>query len=248
MSDVNEGAVCGVDGCTDADAPAAAIPQGPALELSIVSDAICPWCYIGKRRLEKALAALDAPEKFRIVWRPFELNPDMPKEGIERHLYRARKFGSLERSNQLDAQVKQAAAGEGLDFRYDLMTRTPNTFDAHRLMWAAAAGPRQDALMEAIFRAYFCEGRDIRRADVLAELAPHGGIDSARARALLAGEEGKAEVARDLSIARRAGISGVPSFIAGGRLLFSGAQPPDVIAAVLRQILAPAANVAFGPA
>lgn len=248
MSELVEGEVCGVDGCTDAaQSPAAAIPQGPALELSIVSDAICPWCYIGKRRLEKALATLGKDVNIHIVWRPFELNPDMPKEGIERHIYRARKFGSLERSNQMDQQVAQAAAGEGLTFRYDLIRVTPNTFDAHRLMWAAT-GPRQDALMEAIFRAYFCEGRDIGNRDILAELAPAAGIEPAQARAFLAGDQGKDEVARDLTIARQAGISGVPSFIAGGRLLFSGAQPPDVIAAVLRQIMAPAPKVAFGPA
>jgi predicted DsbA family dithiol-disulfide isomerase len=241
MTDLPEGAVCGVDGCTDtaSAAPAPAMPAGQALELSIVSDAICPWCYVGKRRLEKALQTLGKAADIRIVWRPFELNPDMPKEGVERSQYRMRKFGSLERSRQLDAQVSQAAAGEGLQFRYDLILRTPNTFDAHRLIWAAM-GPKQDALMEAVFRAYFCEGRDIGDPEVLASLAPAGGIDQQRARAILDGEDGKAEVAHDLAIVKRAGLSGVPSFVAQGQLLFSGAQPPEVMEQVLRRILAPA--------
>jgi predicted DsbA family dithiol-disulfide isomerase len=245
MADLEEGAVCSADGCGDAAQPAAAaMAAGPAFELSIVSDAICPWCYIGKRRLERALGMLGNPNAARIVWRPFELNPDMPKQGIERSVYRERKFGSLERSRQMDAQVSQAAAGEGLAFRYDLIHRTPNTFDAHRLIWAAT-GPRQDALMEAIFNAYFCEGRDIGNADVLAGLAPAGGLDAARVRALLAGNEGRAEVEHDLMVARRAGLSGVPTFVAQGRALFSGAQAPETIAAVLRQIMAPAPAMAF---
>jgi predicted DsbA family dithiol-disulfide isomerase len=249
MADVVEGAVCGVDGCSDAATPVAAgIPVAPAFELSIVSDTICPWCYIGKRRLEKAMRTLGEPAKnIRITWRPFELNPDMPKEGLERSVYRTRKFGSLERSQQMDAQVSQAAAGEGLTFRYNLIHRTPNTFDAHRLVWLAT-GPKQDALMEAIFRAYFCEGRDIGNRDVLAALAPAGGIDPQRARAFLDGDEGRAEVGRDLMVAKSAGLSGVPTFVAQGRMLFSGAQAPETIASVLRQIIAPAPPAfAFNP-
>lgn len=214
------------------------------LPITVYSDVICPWCYVGKRRLEAALRSPDMPAAIAFTWRPFELNPDMPKEGIERSLYRMRKFGSLERSKQLDAQVSEAAAGEGLNFRYDLIARTPNTFAAHRLIWLAT-GPRQDALMDAIFSAYFCEGRDIGDRAVLAGLAPAGGIESARARAFLDGDEGKPEVGRDLMIAKRAGLSGVPAFVAQGRLLFSGAQSPEVMASVLRQIMSPAAAPAF---
>jgi predicted DsbA family dithiol-disulfide isomerase len=140
--------------------------------------------------------------------------------------------------------VSAAAAGEGLTFRYDLIERTPSTFDAHRLLWLAAEiGPKQDALKEALLRAYFCEGRNVGDRKILAELAPAGGIESARAMQFLAGEEGAAEVRRDEGVAQRAGISGVPAFIAGGRLLFSGAQPPEVMAQVLRQMTA--APVAF---
>ena len=242
MAGLAEGPVCGVDGCEEpatVASPAAGIAPAPVLVLSIVSDAICPWCYVGKRRLEKAVASLGKAADVRVVWRPFQLNPDMPKEGIERSLYRTRKFGSLERSRQLDAQVSAAAASEGLTFRYDLIHRTPNTFDAHRLIWLAGEkGPLQDALMEAIFRAYFVEGRDIGNREVLAELAPAGGIDAAEARAFLEGTRGTPEVTRDEAVARRAGLSGVPAFVAQGHLLFSGAQPSEVIAPVLRQIVA----------
>lgn len=243
MADLVEGAVCGVDGCVEpAQTPLAARMNesaAAALELSIVSDAVCPWCYIGKRRLEKALASLGPSARVRIVWRPFELNPDMPKEGIERHVYRMRKFGSLERSRQLDAQVSEAANSEGLSFRYDLIFRTPNTFDAHRLIWLAGeTGDKQDALMEAVFRAYFTEGYNIGDRSVLADLAPVGGIDASRAAAFLEGEAGAAEVNRDQAIAKRAGLSGVPAFVAQGRLLFSGAQPPEVMTQVLAQIAA----------
>jgi|HubBroStandDraft_6_1064221.scaffolds.fasta_scaffold314839_1 predicted DsbA family dithiol-disulfide isomerase len=242
MADLAGGPLCGVDGCADpVQRIAAGVTQSAAasaLELSIVSDAICPWCYIGKRRLEKALVALGPAARVRTVWRPFELNPDMPKDGIERHVYRMHKFGSLERSKALDAQVTEAAEGEGLSFRYDLIQRTPNTFDAHRLLWLAGeTGDKQDALMEAIFRAYFTEGRNIGDRAVLWELAPTGGIEPARARAFLDGETGAAEVNRDQGIAKRTGLSGVPAFVAQGRLLFSGAQPSDVMGAVLGQLV-----------
>jgi predicted DsbA family dithiol-disulfide isomerase len=241
MADLAEGPVCGVDGCVEPAEPvvtaATRSAAAPSLELSIVSDAICPWCYIGKRRLEKALVALGPAARVRVVW-PFELNPDMPKGGIERHVYRMRKFGSLERSKALDAQVTEAAEGEGLSFRYDLIQRTPNTFDAHRLLWLAGeTGDKQDALMEAIFRAHFTEGRDIGDGAVLSELAPAGAIAPERARVFLDTEAGAAEINRDQAIAKRAGLSGVPAFVAQGRLLFSGAQPSNVMGAVLGQLV-----------
>jgi predicted DsbA family dithiol-disulfide isomerase len=237
MDELEEGQVCGVEGCAPAAAakPAAA---GPIVDISIVSDAICPWCYIGKKRFEKALALLGTDFPIRIAWRPFELNPDMPKEGVERRVYRERKFGSLEHSAQLDAQVAAAGAGDGIQFRHDLMLRTPNTFDAHRLIWHGARAGVQDALMDRVFRAYFSEGRDIGDAAVLAELASEVGLARDSVLAFLASNEGTDEVRQDEEIARRAGISGVPAFIANGWLLFSGAQRPDAIASVLKQVAA----------
>lgn len=211
------------------------VAPAAAAELSVVSDAICPWCYIGKRRLEQAFALMNSAARFRVAWRPFELNPQMPKAGIDRREYRMRKFGSWERSLQLDAQLTEIGKNVGITFRYDLMKRTPNTFDAHRLIWLAGQLGMQDAMMETLFRGYFSEGRDIGDPRVLAGLAAEAGIDKTRVEELLAGTEGSAEVAADEEVALRAGLSGVPTFVLGGRVLFSGAQPPELIAQVLSQ-------------
>ena len=237
MEELEEGAVCGTDGCAPAGAAQAkTVAAGPIVDLSIVSDAVCPWCYVGKRRFEKALAALGPDFPIRVTWRPVELNPDMPKEGIERRVYRMHKFGSLERSQQLEAQVAAAAAEDGIIFRHDLMQRTPNTFDAHRLIWRSGNAGVQDAMMERLFRAYFSEGRDIGDAGTLVELAAEAGLDREETRKFLEGTEGADDVRRDETNAQQAGISGVPTFIANGYLLFSGAQRPDAIATVLRKV------------
>jgi predicted DsbA family dithiol-disulfide isomerase len=121
------------------------------LTIDIYSDVICPWCYIGKRRLEKGLAGQSAT----VRWHPFELNPDMPREGVERRAYRIKKFGSWERSLELDANIVRAGQDEGLAFNFGKMARTPNTFDAHRIIWLAGARGVQDAVVEALFKAYF---------------------------------------------------------------------------------------------
>src|ERR1043165_1336635 len=131
------------------------------LTVDVISDVICPWCWIGKRRLEKPIAAYD--RQVKVHWLPFQLNPTMPKEGISRREYRTRKFGSWERSLELDAQVAAFGKAEGIDFAFDTMERTPNTLDAHRLIWLADKEGNQDAVVEALFRAYFTEGRDISR-------------------------------------------------------------------------------------
>ena len=214
------------------------------VELLVFIDVICPWCYVGKRRMEKALAMLGVAERIRVGWLPFELNPDMPKEGIERRLYRMRKFGSWERSQQLDAQLTEVGAEEGLALRYDLIARTPNTFDAHRLMWRACTlAGGQEPIVEGLFRAYFTQGRDIGDPNVLADIVSETGIGREEAMAFLAGEEGAAEVAQEEEAVRRAGLTGVPAFIIEGRALV-GAQPPETIAAALRNAmgLAPAAQ------
>ena len=233
MAKDEEALICGTEGCevprSNADAPAATF----AGELSIVSDAICPWCYVGKRRPEQGLALMNGAPRPRVTWRPFELNPQMPKAGIDRREYRMRKFGSWERSLQMDAQLTEVGRSVGIQFRYDLMKRTPNTFDAHRLIWLAGQMGVQDAMVETLFRGYFSEGRDIGDANVLAGLASEAGIDRARADALLAGPEGSAEVAAEEEVAMRGGLSGVPTFVLEGRVLFSGAQSPELIAQAL---------------
>lgn len=136
--------------------------------VDVISDVICPWCYVGKRRLEKAIAL--GGQDVRVRLHPFQLNPQMPKAGMNRKAYRSDKFGSWERSLALDAQVAAAGKVEGISFAHDKMERTPNTFDVHRLIWLADQVGVQDAVVEAIFRAYFTEGRDI--SDMLTLLGP----------------------------------------------------------------------------
>ena len=209
----------------------------PALDVMVVADVICPWCYVGKRRLEKALAMMDAGVNISVRWLPFELNPDMPKEGMERREYRVRKFGSWERSQAMDAQLTELGAQEGLDFHYDLMQRTPNTFPAHRLIWWAGRNADQGALVEALFRAYFCQGRDVGDVEMLTDIAAEAGMDRAGAARFLQGQDGVREVRAYEDQARQAGISGVPAFVGNGRPLFMGAQPPEIIASALRDVL-----------
>jgi len=189
-----------------------------ARRLDVISDAICAWCWIGKRQLEAALAMMDRP--FTVHWRPFQLNPDMPAEGVERAAYRAAKFGSLERSREADARVAEAGRAVGLEFRHDRMLRTPNTVKAHRLIrWA---GPKQNALMEALFQGYFQDGQDMGDDATLTALVAGVGLDAA---AFLASTAEDAEVRAEDAQFRRIGISGVPSFALDGRVMFSGALP-----------------------
>jgi predicted DsbA family dithiol-disulfide isomerase len=206
------------------------------LRIDIVSDAICPWCYIGKRQLERALAMLETEGlRFSVHWNPFQLNPDMPREGRDRIAYRAEKFGSAERARELDERVSGAAAGVGLQFRTDLMLRTPNTLDAHRLIWFAGREGVQDAVMEAVFAAYFTQGRDIGDRDVLAECAAEGGMDRAAVADFLAGDVAAQEMLAADRAAREAGVNGVPSFFLDGYGLYSGAMPAETMAEALRK-------------
>ena len=191
--------------------------------IDVISDVICPWCWIGKRQLEGALAMLDTP--FAIHWRPFQLNPDMPAEGVERASYRAAKFGSVERGAELDANVAAAGRVVGLEFRHDRMLRTPNTIAAHRLL--AWAGARQNELAEALFRAYFQDGQDIGDHAVLAGVAAELGLDAAQ---FLTSDGQDAEVRAEDANFRRLGISSVPSFALDGAVLFSGAYPAERMA------------------
>lgn len=205
-------------------------------KLDIISDAICPWCWIGKRNLDTALEMLAAEGlRFEIRWRPFQLNPEMPAEGVARAEYRARKFGSESRGKELDANVAQAGRAVGLDFRHELMLRTPNTVAAHRVIRMAEASGVQHAVVEALFRGYFQEGRDVGDAATLAELAGSAGMEAAEVAAMLAGDAHAAEVLAEDMAARRGGISGVPSFLMDRHLLFSGAMPAERMAGAFRQ-------------
>jgi predicted DsbA family dithiol-disulfide isomerase len=208
----------------------------PRMQIDVVSDAICPWCYIGKRQLELALVSLAQDGlDFIVRWNPFQLNPDMPRQGVERATYRASKFGSAERSRELDARVTAAAAAVGLDFQLERILLTPNTSDAHRLIWLAGRHGKQDALVETLFAAYFTEGRDIGNTAVLADCGAIAELDRDKVAAFLAGSEAAAEIRAAERAAREAGVSGVPSFLLDGYGLFSGAVPAREMAEILRR-------------
>lgn len=205
------------------------------MSIEVISDAICPWCWVGKRRLDRALAAL-APDISAVVsWHPFELNPDMPKPGLDRRAYRTRKFGSWERSQGLDAQVAAAGRPDGLVFRHDVMQRTPNTFDAHRLIWLAGREGRQSRAVESLFAAYFHDGRDVGDTGVLIDVGAAVGLDRAQVSAMLGSGKGVAEVKAGLERARKLQVSGVPTVLVDGRALFSGAIPAEAMEAHLRR-------------
>lgn len=210
--------------------------------IDIYSDVICPWCFIGKRRMEKGLAGQAAT----LRWHPFELNPDMPHEGVERRAYRVKKFGSWERSLELDAQVGRAFAGEGLAFNSERMARTPNTFDAHRVIWLAGEKGAQDTVVEALFKAYFTDGRDLSDRATLAAVAVEGGLDAKEVDELLAGDRGSADVRQWEQKGQRLGISGVPFFVVNGRVALSGAQPPEMFRAAIERASEAGAGEACG--
>jgi len=231
------GAVCGPDGCDDTTTANQALTPQPATgtRIDIVSDAVCPWCYIGKRQMERALTTLDGEGlSFSIHWNPFQLNPDLPKEGVDRAQYRAWKFGSAEKSAAIDARIVEAAAQVGLEFHPERIKRTPNTIDAHRLIWFAGQNGVQDAAMEAVFRAYFIDAQDIGRPSVLADCAAAAGMDRDQVMAFLAGDLADKEMRAADVAAREAGVSGVPSFFLDGYTLFSGAMPADAMADAFR--------------
>lgn len=200
--------------------------------IDVVSDVICPWCFIGKRRLEKALSLLK--RDVRVVWRPFQLNPQMPPQGIERRAYRTAKFGSWERSLALDAQVAAAGKGEGIEFAFEKMTRTSNTLDAHRLVWLAQKLDVQDVVVESLFRAYFTDGLDLNDHATLVGLAAKAGVDAER---ILVGDEGRAEVLKEEARYKSRGVNSVPSFFVNDRFLVAGAGDPAVLAEAIRQAL-----------
>jgi predicted DsbA family dithiol-disulfide isomerase len=201
------------------------------LTIDVISDVICPWCFIGKRRLEKALGGRPAT----VRWHPFQLNPDMPREGIDRKSYRIRKFRSWERSQELDAQVAAAGRGEGIEFNFDRMARTPNTLDAHRVIWLAGEWGVQNEVAEALFLAYFTEGRDLSDRATIAEIAAAAGLDRAEVEEMLEGEKGLDIVQAGEEQARRLGVSGVPFFVVNGRVALSGAQPPELFLQAFEQ-------------
>jgi predicted DsbA family dithiol-disulfide isomerase len=205
------------------------------VKLDILSDPICPWCYIGKANLDRALAELpDHP--FEIEWHPFMLNPDMPPQGMDRKEYLELKFGGREGAVKAYAPVVEAAEAAGLEIDFAAIPRTPSTLDAHRLIhWAGIEG-RQPAVVAALFTAYFNEGRDIGETDVLADIADTAGLDAAMVRQLLQGEADREEIRERDRWARSRGVTGVPTFVVGQRHAVPGAQPPELWAKVIGEL------------
>jgi predicted DsbA family dithiol-disulfide isomerase len=203
-----------------------------ALLIEIASDVVCPWCYIGKRRMEKALALLDGGIEARIEWLPFQLNPHMPAEGIARADYRRAKFGSLEKGRALDARVAQEGAGEGIAFAFDRMQRTPNTIAAHQLIDLAQKQGRGNAVVDALFRAYFEEAKDIGDEAVLNAIAEREGVIGRTDQKILEEVREKEERVRGL------GISGVPTFIFDRKTGVSGAYAPENLVRIIRDVVA----------
>jgi len=201
------------------------------MTVDVISDVICPWCYIGKRRLEKAIAAAD--EQVSVRWHPFQLNPTMPREGISREEYRTRKFGSWKRSRELDANVSTVGESEGIHFAFDNMERTPNTVDAHRLIWLANEHDCQNAIVEALFRAYFTEGQDIGNRQTLINVVAEAGLDQQAAEGMLESDEGMDVIVIAREMSKR---HSVPFFIINDTITLSGAQDSEMFISAFRQV------------
>ena len=211
------------------------------VKLDILSDPICPWCYIGKANLDRALARVEelgSDHPFEIEWHPFQLNPDIPADGADRRSYLEAKFGGKAQAVQAYARVTEAAAAAGLTFNFEAMERTPNTLNAHRLIhWAGIEG-RQSQVVSALFRAYFTEGRDIGDVEVLADIADSAGMDGAVVARLLATDADVTDIQARDQHSREMGVTAVPTFIVDHLHAVPGAQPPEMWDKVIADIRA----------
>jgi len=207
-----------------------------ALTIEIYSDVVCPWCYVGKRRLERALASFGGD--VRVTWRPFQLNPTMPREGMDRTAYLEAKFGSLDAFRQLEEHVLVAGASEGISFAFEKIARTPNTFAAHRLIWLGEREGCQDAVVDSLFRGYFEEGADIGSIPTLIQLAERAGMSREAVEHFLQSDEGTVEVKAEEAAGHKLGIRGVPYFVVDGTYAISGAQPMDIFVSAFNRVTA----------
>jgi predicted DsbA family dithiol-disulfide isomerase len=203
--------------------------------LEIISDPICPWCYLGAANLMRALADREA-HPFAISWRPYQLDPDIPAEGVDRAPYLAAKLGGAERVAASHARIAAMGREAGITYAFDRMTRVPNTLDAHRLIrWAGPEGVQSRVAM-ALFRRNFEEGEDISDPAVLTSVATETGMDGEVVARLLAGDADRAEVRAEAEAAREMGVTGVPTFLIGRRYVVSGAQPADLWSRVVADL------------
>jgi len=197
------------------------------MKIDIISDTVCPWCFIGKRRLERAIAM--RPEMVpEVNWYPFQLNPEIPEEGIERELYLSLKFGGTERAKEIYRAVGEASASEDLDFNLSAIKRMPNSLRSHRLLHFSKIKNAQHAVVENLFRSYFFHGTDIGSVESLLEIAKDSGLDPKQVRCYLESDEDLELVQNQDIQSRKMGVSGVPCFIIADEYAISGAQEPEV--------------------
>jgi len=206
------------------------------LSLAIVSDIACPWCFVGKARLETALAQHGLADRFAITWLPYELNPDMPVAGMDRTQYLDAKFGPGRRK-EIEVRLSEAALESGVTFNWGKVTKSVNTRLAHMLVAAASTVQRGSEMKAALFKAYWQDGRDVGDVETLVAIAVEQGFDEQAARDQLASDELRDTVIGLENRMREIGVDGVPFFIVDGKLALSGAQPPDVWAQVFRKVL-----------
>jgi predicted DsbA family dithiol-disulfide isomerase len=198
------------------------------ITIDIVSDTVCPWCYVGKRRLEAALARLPEDLDVFVAWRPFQLNPDLPKQGADRREHLERKFGGRDGAKRVYDAINQAGDSVDIAFAFHDIDRQPNTVDSHRLIDRAGQLGEQDAVVEGLFKAYFLDGRDIGDIDTLVDVAGEAGLDRDETRAYLESDEDVERIRAEDEMARKMGVTGVPCFILNRKYAVSGAQEPEV--------------------
>ncbi len=207
-----------------------------ALTIDVYSDVVCPWCYVGKRRLEQALEMVKGRAEARVIWRPFQLNPTMPKAGVDRRVYLEAKFGGQDKTKEIHDRVASVGVSAGIDFAFDRIERTPNTFDAHRLIWFALQHGRQDAIVEELFHGYFTEGLSIGAVESLVSLSVRAGLDGRKVSRLLETDEGADPVRQEEAHGHQLGIRGVPYFVLNGTSTLSGGQPVETFVAAIEQV------------
>jgi predicted DsbA family dithiol-disulfide isomerase len=203
------------------------------LVIDVVSDVVCPWCYLGKRRLERALMLVPATD-IVVRWHPFQLDPTIPPGGMDRGDYMRQKFGDVSRLEAVHERLVAFGREEGVDYRFDAIGRSPNTLDAHRVVrWTPVA--QQDGIVEALFKAYFTDGSDVGDHAVLADIGSLFGLDRETTLARLTSDEDREAVRAEIAEAQRIGVTGVPCFIVGGRYAVMGAEQPQVIAGAIEK-------------
>lgn len=207
------------------------------ISLDIFSDPVCPWCMIGKSNLDRALER-HADHPFAIQWHPFQLNADMPPEGVDKRDYLSARFGSVAKLDQVHAQLRDTARKNGVDMDPDTPKRIPNTLNAHRLIHWAGLEAKQTTVVSALFRAYWKEGRDIGNPEVLADIAASCGMDRAMVQRLLASDADRDDIQARDEDARKKGVTAVPTFLIAQQYVVSGAQPPEVWDQVIAELVA----------